>query len=482
MKRIRRNIKGALLLLMSLFLLLVVYFCYVLFFYGDRWFSNVYNSRVSIGREHMEIVPGDILDRNKVILATTKSELRVDPKTGEQREYYFRSYHPSAKDIDISHVVGYHDSKFGRSGAEAFYVRYLMGYNNSLLEKIYQKAFLPQERGNDVYLTIDYELQKFISKELKNRKGSVVVLNPKTGEILAMVSKPSFDPNNVGKTAKEDNLINRATQGLYPPGSIFKIITAAAALENIDDVEEQLFECTGFTQIEEIRVPCYEGNAHGVVDIKNAMAVSCNGFFAHLGKNLGWKKMLKIGEKFGFNYDFLFSDIRLLPSQLPLNSRIGKEELVWDALGQGKVLVTPLHMAMVAATIANNGVMMEPKLLYKVVGRNEHIQKSLKPRAFKSVLSAENARLIQAMMELTVTEGTGKNASIKGMKIAGKTGTAEIKGTKESKINPHAWFIGFTSDNPTLAIAVIVENGGTGGAVAAPLAKKIIQKSREMGY
>ncbi len=479
MEKIKRNTVVVLIFLIGLYLALIGYFCYAVLFYGNRWFSDSYNTRVKLDAKQPQIIPGDILDRNGDKLAWTEKKTVKNRETGKNEDYYTRTYYSKAS--SVAHVVGFHNSEYGRMGVEAFHIYYLMGYNNSLIERIYQKAFLPQERGNDVVLTVDRRLQEYISGlvSARKKKSSVVLLNPKTGEILAMVSYPTFDPNNIDKV-KDDNLVNRATQGLFSPGSIFKLVTAASALENIEDIQQKKFECKGKITIDGQGVQCYQGKAHGELDIHQALSLSCNTFFAELGVELGWKKLLNTGKRFGFNDDFLFEDIKVTPSSLPINYRVQDQELAWSAVGQGKVLVTPLHMAMLAASIGNDGIMMEPKLVYRVIGRNNNIQKQLQPKVYKTVMSHEDAQILQQMMETVVSQGTGKNAQSKKVKIAGKTGTAE---TGTSNL---AWFIGFApADDPTLAIAVLIEDlgkGETGGSEAAPIARKIIEKAVDLGY
>jgi peptidoglycan glycosyltransferase len=483
-RKIKRNTIGVLLVLTALYLSLIAYFCYAVLFYGSRWFADSYNTRVKMDETNPRIIPGSIMDRNGVVLAETKDELVKNPTTGKDEKYYFRVYHDGA--ASVAHVVGFNHSKYGRMGVEAFYIYYLMGYNNSLIEKIYQKAFLPQERGNDVVLTVDFRLQDYVSGLMRKqgKKGSVVLINPKTGEILTMVSHPTFNPNDMERV-DDDSLVNRATQGLYPPGSIFKLITAASALENIEDIRQRKFNCTGAVEFDGERIQCYKGEAHGQLDLAQALAVSCNTTFASLGIEIGWKDLLKTGKKFGFNDDFLFSDIKVKPSSLPISYKTSKQEMAWTAIGQGRVLVTPLHMAMIAATIANDGVMMEPKLLYSVVGRNGNIQKQLKPDVYRKVLDKENAEVLKNMMVKVVLEGTGKQAQSNRITIAGKTGTAE-EGSKDQPNKNLAWFVGFAPvDNPTLAIAVLLEDvgqGETGGTQAAPLARKVLEKAVELGY
>jgi peptidoglycan glycosyltransferase len=392
----------------------------------------------------------------------------------------------SDKASSAAHVVGFHNHKYGRIGVEAFHIYYLMGYNNNIFERIYQKAFLPQERGNDIMLTIDIRLQEYINSIMskQKKKGSIVLLNPVTGEVLAMVSYPNFNPNSMDDVP-EGNFVNRATQGLYPPGSTFKLVTAASALDSIEDIQKRNFDCTGFTIIDNEKIPCYHGKPHGELGIKQAIAVSCNTVFAQLGTEIGWKRVLKTARDFGFNDDFLFSDIKVNASNLPLTYKTKGKELAWTAIGQGKVLVTPLHAAMIAASIANDGIMMEPKLMYKVVGRNGRIQKQIESNIYRKSTTIENAELLKSMMEASVSQGTGREAKSKIVTIAGKTGTAEVGSSQTEKKN-HAWFIGFApTDNPTLAVAVLLEDvgeGKTGGSQAAPVARKVIEKAIELGY
>ncbi|WP_415917504.1 peptidoglycan D,D-transpeptidase FtsI family protein [Xylanivirga thermophila] len=478
-KKLQSNIKNTFTVFIIMFAVLAGYFCYALFFYGDRWFSNAYNNRVRMDSEAPKIIPGDILDRQGMVLATTKNGSYKNSKTGEMQKGYYRQYN---KDVKYSaHVVGFNNQS-GRAGAEAFHIKYIMGYNNNIFERIYQKAFLPQERGNDVVLTIDWRLQKYISQAMGNQKGSVVVLDTNTGEILAMVSKPSFDPNDMS-TVKNDALVERAVQGLYPPGSIFKVITEAAAIQNIEGISDRVFDCKGTIKIDDQEIPCYNKKVHGQLKIEDAISVSCNTTFAQIGVEVGRQALLKTANNFGFNKDFLFPDLKVSKSQLPLYKNLSNGELAWHAIGQGKTLVTPLHMAMVASSIANDGTMMEPKLLYKVIGRNGRVQKKVRPREYLKPLTPENAQLIKSGMIKAVQEGTAKGAAIKGVQVAGKTGTAEVKATKESSSTPHAWFIGFApADKPSIAISVVIENGGTGGSKAAPLAGKVLRKAKELGY
>lgn len=469
MKQIKHNIRGSLFVLLGLFLLLTGYFFYNLFVYSDRWFSDPNNARVKVNMENPAILPGNIQDRNQQVLVETKSSISKDGKTT-----YYRSYHPDSR--YAAHVIG--SKKYG-IGAEVLYIRYLLGYDNSLFERIYQKAFLDQEVGNNVILTLDIRLQKMISEAMGSNTGSVVLMNPRNGEVLAMVSQPSFNPAGEKEEPKGESLLNKASYGRYPPGSIMKVVAAAAALESMDDIENYTVECKGSTDIDGVIVNCYDKQVHGRVNLTQAMEVSCNAFFAQLSLDLGWKKLKETGEEFGFNDDFLFSDIKTAGSTLPLTRNTGKEELAWSGVGQGGVLVSPLHMALIASSIANGGSMPEPRLIHGIQKRSGNILLQKDKPAIKTSMPPETAEALKNMMVGVVENGTGHAAQTKGMLVAGKTGTAEVQAGK----TPHAWFIGFApADNPTLAIAVILENAGTGGGKAAPLAGKILREAASLGY
>lgn len=466
-KYLKRNIRNALLILMSIFLMLTIYFYYNLYIYSERWFSDPNNARVRVDMVNPDIIPGSIMDRNHKVLVVTKSS------AGQNSTIYYRDYHKDSR--YAAHIVG--SRKYG-IGAEVLYVKYLLGYDNNLFERIYQKAFLEHEQGNNVILTIDIHLQKYIYQAMGEAKGSVVLMNPKTGEILAMVSKPSFNPAEENEEPAEESLLNKASYGRYPPGSVMKIITAAAALESTIDLDDYTVKCEGITEINGVTITCSGREAHGEINLLHAMEVSCNAYFAGLVQEIGWKQLKKTGEAFGFNRDFLFSDIKTTQSLLPLNRRTDAEELAWSGVGQGRVLTSPLHMAMIVSAIANRGEMPEPRLIYGIEPRSGKIRLQ-DSSILANPISDETSRAITDIMINVVENGTGSRAHTTGMLTAGKTGTAETGSDKK----PHAWFVGFApADNPTLAISVILENTGAGGRNAAPLAGKILREARKLGY
>lgn len=468
MKPLKRNLRLCMVLMISLYTLLIGYFCYTLLIYGERWFSDPHNTRMRVDAAQPKIIPGQLLDRRMTVLAETRSAGR-----GEARSY-FRHYPRESR--YAAHVIG---SKQYGIGGEVHFIRYLLGYDNHLLERIYQKAFLAQEVGNDVILTIDLRLQRMITEEMGRRTGSVVLLNPQNGEILALVSLPAFRPDQPETEPPKDGLLNKAFQGRYPPGSILKVLTSAAALKELDGALEHSLQCAGTTDVQGVAIRCFNGEAHGTVDFKRAMAVSCNAFFADLALTMGWRPVLRMGKAFGFNEDFLFSEMKTVRSELPLSRQTGSEELAWSAVGQGRVLVSPLHMALVAAAAANEGVMPEPRLIHGIRRRNGSIASARGQTRWRTPIDADIAAVLKEAMEGVVREGTGRYARVRGLTIAGKTGTAETG----RNTAPHAWFIGFVAeDTPTLAIAMLIEHAGTGGGQAAPLAGKILAEARRLGY
>ena len=243
---LRKRLGLVAMVLLGMYLVLGAYFAYGQLFYGNRWFARSSNPRSHFVTLDPSVVPGDILDRDGEKLAYSVTDTYQDD-SGETHLSLRRDYHPDIR--CASHAVGFQDHEKGQAGAEAFYSRYLLGYNNNVLESVYQKVFLHQEVGNTVKLTIDLKLQKDVTRYMGGRTGSAVILDAATGEVYAMVSLPNFDPADVGGV-EGDDLVNRATEGLYAPGSVMKIVTAASALENISDISA----VTGMTRLKELKL------------------------------------------------------------------------------------------------------------------------------------------------------------------------------------------------------------------------------------
>ena len=455
------------LLLLLLFALMIAYFCYSVYFYGGRWVSNPHNPRISSRKQ--QVIMGTLSDRDGTVLAYTD-------ESGQRR------YNASqATRLAVSQVVGDSGGK-ASTGAETFHAQYMLGFRSSVFERVMDAVTGTPQRGDDIRLTISERLSRYISEQFpEGKRGAVVVLNYRTGEILAMVSMPQFDPTDV-ETALSDEaagaLINRCTQGLYPPGSTFKIVTMASALENLPDLSDFAFDCTGYYPVGSYSVT--EKSAHGVQTLSDAFAHSCNTTFAALSQELGYKMLGETAERLGFNENFLFSDLIVYNSSYPIDD-LSPEDLAWSAIGQGRVLATPMHMALIASAVANGGLLREPRLLAGITTAQGGARALPKAAADRRVLSQEVAARLEREMIRAVKSGTGTRAALDdGYVVAGKTGSAEASDDKS--IEAHAWFVGYvTNENAPYAVCVLVENGGSGGGVAAPLARKTLKKAISLG-
>ncbi len=349
-------------------------------------------------------------------------------------------------------------------------------------------------RPRSLQLTIDDPLQRTAWESLGDQKGAVVAIRPDTGEILAMVSKPSFDPNlflgpeatSVRETLLEDPdepLADRVTNRTYPPGSTFKVIDASAAIESGIAGPDTLFpdppelELPGTVEV----IRNFDGDPCGTgieVTLEDAFRRSCNTIFGLLGLQLGADQLWSQAEAFGFNQE-LPLELPVLGSVFPPPSDFQDDlpALAQSAIGQRNVRATPLQMALVAAAVANDGLIMEPFLTGAKFDADGNVVTRTEPTLWQRGISPSTAAILSGLMERVVTSGTGTRATVPGVRVAGKTGTAET-----GIGPPHLWFIGFAPvDRPTIAVAVLVEAGGeagenaTGGSVAAPIARRVLE-------
>ena len=305
-----------------------------------------------------------------------------------------------------------------------------LGLKGSLVKRLEVRWGVKGVRGNNLYLTIDNRLQQQAWSLLPPYTGAAVVLNPRTGEILALVSTPSFDPNLQSLESQWDQtstdpgrpLLDRATQGLYPPGSTMKIVTASVGLAKDPGLPKETYDCTGEITIQG-RV-LHDLAAHGVVDLDSALAVSCDTYFAHLGLNIGAEDFTRGLAGFGWGDPLTFD---LPVSQVPLyqESLQDPNGLADASIGQGRILVTPLYMALVAGAIGNGGVMMQPYLVQEIRDPDRGVVWTARPRLLRTVTTPQVADQIKEAMVGVVNGGTGTAAYIPGLTVAGKTGTAE---------------------------------------------------------
>ncbi|MBT9779810.1 penicillin-binding protein 2 [Clostridium sp. MCC353] len=446
----------------AVFLAMICYFVYFLQFKSEDVINNSYNARLDSFADR--IVRGEILSNDGTVLARTD----VDADGKENRVYPYGSL--------FAHIVGY--SSKGKTGLEALGNFYLLSSHVNLIEQAVNELSGVKNIGDNIVTTLDVELQQTASAALGDRKGAVIVMEPDTGKILAMVSKPDYDPNTLAADwdylISSDNtggqLLNRASQGLYPPGSTFKIVTALEYIrENPAGYNDYTFNCDGYFKIEDYTIKCYHETAHGPQNFQLAFANSCNGAFANLGLNLN------LGKLKGLTGELLFN------SELPLSIPYSKSSYVmgagadtWNILqtsiGQGQTQVTPMHNALITAAIANGGTLMKPYLIDHVESIGGEEVKKFMPASYGNLMSADEAGILTSFMRSVVTEGTGSGVRTDAYAVAGKTGSAEFETGKET----HAWFTGFApADDPQLVVTVIVEEGGSGGKAAAPIARNI---------
>lgn len=461
MNQLRKDIKKIFWLYAAMFLSLIIYLIKFLVFDSPSVIINAYNPR--LGALEKNIVRGEIRDSKGIVLARTK-------KNGDT---WIREY---PKGRDFAHVVGFVQK--GKTGIEAYSNFKLLEVSNKMMQTVDRMFSGDNFQGNHVILTMDAELQHTARDLLNGRKGAIVVMEPSTGKILAMVSYPDFDPNQLNQNWEQLNkdeenspLINRAAQGLYPPGSIFKMITSAAVLEKNEDWKDFHYNCTGEEIFDENLIRCFNSKAHGEVDLESAFYLSCNTGFATLGIDVGGEQLGRISERLLFNRNLPY-ELEYSKSQFRITKDSKDREIVETAIGQGKTLVSPLHMAMITSAIANGGILMQPYIIDHVETNYGSIKDKKIPQSYGILFEPEIASQLSKMMTDVVNKGTGTQAKISNVSVSGKTGTAQNASGKD-----HAWFVGFApTEKPKAVVAVIIENGGSGGQVAGPIARQLFQK------
>jgi len=415
-------------------------------------------------QEEMQIERGKIYSADGVLLAD-------NIKIGDS---YERTY---PKGTSTAPWLGYNSLIYGRAGIERIYNQDLTGQSGTLgvISEI-----TGNRQGADLELTIDMRVQTAAVNALGERKGAVIALDPRTGAVLAMVSYPRYDPNQLEEiwpdiSVDEDRpLLNRATMGLYPPGSVFKVIVAAAALETGVVTVDRVFDDTGTYVAGGYEVSNYDDKVYGEHDFAKAFASSINTTFAKVGVELGAEMLSSYAKAFGFGQVPPWP-LGGADSRFPDPGSMDVAHVAQAAFGQGEVLASPLELALVTAAVANGGRMMKPYIVSKVTSAKGTVLRTADPGVWSQPISSATAATIKELMLRVVKSGTGTAAALGGVQVAGKTGTAEVADAES-----HAWFVSFASaEDPSVAVAVIVENGGTGGSVAAPIARKVIAAALE---
>ncbi|SHJ94679.1 peptidoglycan glycosyltransferase [Hathewaya proteolytica DSM 3090] len=461
MKDISENIKKVLAIFLIMFVTVMSYLLYIYSARGEKIVNSPFNQR--LWYERVNVVRGNIRDRDGNVLVESK---------GIKDNVQTLNYKGGAA---FAHILGYMDKSYGLTGLQRLFDEDLMGKQMGIFNPSDEKG---KKHGYDLKTTLDSQLQKKAYNLLNGKKGAVVAIDPRNGELLSVVSTPSYDPNKLQQdwkrisTSADSPLLNRAIAGMYPPGSTFKIITAASALKNIDNIKTEIYKDEGALKFgDSTSIKNFAGEVLGNINLKQAITHSSNAYFGNLGIRLGNNKLKETAEGFMFNKDIPAIGLLIENSKFPEISKSSKGDMAQSAIGQGQVLATPMEMALVASAVANKGKIMKPILVTETYNKNRII-KRYHSEVISQPIMEDDADYLKAAMREVVKSGTGKNAAIPGIQICGKTGTAEHPESKKD----HSWFIGFGPyENPTMAIAVIVEEGGTGASSAAPIARELFR-------
>ena len=410
---------------MLIFLGLAGYLVYFNAVKSDSFINSPYNTRQDTFADR--VVRGSIISSDGEVLAQTN----VSEDGTEERSYPYSNI--------FAHVVGYDTN--GKSGLESEANFQLLSSHEFFLTQIRNEFAGAKNVGDTVVSTLNADLQTTAYNSLGDRRGAVVVLQPSTGKILAMVSKPDFDPNTIAANWEQlvndetnSSLLNRATMGQYPPGSTFKIVTALTYLRQNGTFNGFSYDCA----------------------------------FAEMGTQLGGDALLKTSEDLLFNQKLPLNSYR--KSSFTLNGNSGVPLTMQTSIGQGNTLVSPMHMALITSSVANGGVLMKPYLIDKVQNAQGDEIDTTEPTAYKRLMTDNEAALLGELMKGVVQNGTASSLNGRGYTVAGKTGSAEYNESGAS----HSWFVGYSNvDDPDIVVSIIVEDGGTGSEAAVPIAADI---------
>jgi peptidoglycan glycosyltransferase len=467
-------------------LYLTVTFLFAILAFATTWWSvarpdslrdNQLNRRALL--EEQRIRRGDIRSADGALLARSQ---RGEAGT------WVRRY--TDADQTVSHAIGYSYTNLGRAGLERERNDALIGESDEIRSFV-DELLGRKPQGDNVVSTLDIDAQRVAIQQLAGRKGAVVALEPDTGRVRVMASVPGFDANALRQrdTFEALNrdpdapLVNRSTQARYAPGSTFKVVTAAAALDTGRYTPDSVIDGSSPKEISGVQLSNSHGKSYGDITLTTALTHSVNTVFAQIGEDLGAGTLVKYMKRFGFYSDppLDYPDAQMDPSGIRRGQKLVDDgfDAGRVAIGQGgaegQVLVTPLQMAMVAGVVANGGELVAPRLTQRVVDRDGRTAERIEPERVRRVMSTRAAAQLGQMMQNVVREGTGTAAALQGIDVAGKTGTAEKDPSRDLN---QPWFIAYApAGGPKIAIAVTIESsiGGQGGTVAAPVAKAVLE-------
>ena len=486
MNDFKNSVKGVMAVFLVLFVGLISYIAYFQTFKANDIANDSGNKRLWAKRN--EVLRGTIYDRElNALTSSAKTGDLTQSRTYLQNDLYV-------------HALGYVSTKYDLTGLEKAYDEELSTYTSKMesgvrslitnfsfdaLKDAYHNRDTEEQQkiGNGVVTTLSPAVQKAAYDALGNRRGAVVALDPSTGQILAMVSKPTYNPNDLDTamatanagTAENSPLINRATSGLYAPGSTFKTVTLASALSNMSGVRTRTFNDNGSLKLSEKQSLSNDsGEAYGPMDLEMSFIKSSNVVFGTLALELGNSKLKDTAEKFGFNNSIPTNGFYLSKSSFPTLGANDKGLIAQTGIGQASILATPMQMALVCSTVANNGVMMEPTLVKEIVDKDKNVIKKVDPKKYAQVMSSSDAAMAKDAMKGVVDDHLTRIFA--GVDAGGKTGTAETTDSNGNLTKSHSWFIGFAPVNkPKVAVAVIVENAGYGAEAAAPVTAEVMR-------
>ena len=443
------------------FIAMAGYLIYFNLTQAESIINNSYNKRQGVLSRRT--IRGSILSDDKTKLAVTN----VDDDGNETRYYPYSGL--------FSHTIGYLNN--GGYGLESLYGYYMLHSNQNFFEQIGNDLSGNRNTGDNVVTTLNVGLQKACYDALGSNRGAVIVMEPSTGKILAMVSKPDFEPNTLAANwrqitgeGSDSVLVNRATQGLYPPGSTFKLITMLEYLrEHKNDYGQYHYICDGTYELGNNTINCVRTTAHGDVDLFSSLAVSCNCSFINIGLSLDLDRYKKTAEKMLFNKE-LPTNLEYNKSRFVLNGESSEWEIAQTSFGQGKTVITPFHLALITCTIDNNGTLMKPYLVSSVESTNGMTVKKFKEEKYDTLITEKEASLLKKGMEQVVKDSFSWLFGGVEYTLAAKSGSAQY-GTEGYE---HSLYASFSpADNPEIAVVAVVEGGPQRNTTAAEVTKQI---------
>ena len=450
-----------------LFLSLFIYIIYYIYHDADTVIANSSNRRQDAYAAY--ITRGKIVTSDDVVIAETLT----DDAGNETRKYPYGSL--------FCHSVGY--NSYGRSGIELSMNFYMLRSHKNIFSKVKHDLTGEKNEGDTVVSTLNYKLQQAASDAMGGKNGAVIVMEPSTGKILAMVSNPGFDPNDMDNVwaeihteegEKSTVMVNRATQGLYAPGSTFKLITLLEYYrENNGRIDDYSYECKGEGIYNDVKIHCAHGGVHGNVDIEHSLAFSCNTSFCNMGTTLDKDSLHSLTEELMFNQELPWNS-GYNKSSFVLTGESSDGEVPQTVIGQGNTKITPLHNALIMSGIANGGLVMKPYIVDHIENADGAMITKFGSSAYKQIITTDESKMLTEYMKKVCEYGTAASQfAYTSYKVAGKTGTAEY----DNEGNCNSWFVGFSNpDNPDIVVSVVVEDSNVNQLSGAYVAKRIFDE------